>query len=364
GQRDELACPRCGAPIVETDTQCVNCGADLYRGRLVDQPSPQRPGLSVHHGIAEVQVGDVEYRTVPDAAIDWGSLSGGGFFDALSRSWRFFVACLRMVVDYPLMLLPSFLTLLVAAALLGAVWAILHFAGLDDQVFASDDKNSHGLWFWVVSVPLTLLVYAVVLSFMGMTVHMVDAYLRGRRATLGQALADVMNNFSALFYLALVNIVISILLSMARGRGERSWRNRAVDAADRVRDVANHLVVPVIMIEDKRIGEALKRAYQLFSRSILDIVIAELGLLMLNKVVGFVVVIFGAGALVATHVLVPPLFPLAVGSVVVAIVVATVITGFVRTAYYTCLYLWAAAMEALGTESVPAPAPLAKALAA
>jgi len=30
GESKRLRCPKCGAPIVETDTQCMSCGAKFY----------------------------------------------------------------------------------------------------------------------------------------------------------------------------------------------------------------------------------------------------------------------------------------------------------------------------------------------
>lgn len=48
-----------------------------------------------------------------------------------------------------------------------------------------------------------------------------------------------------------------------------------------------------------------------------------------------------------------------VGGTMIAVFAA--FSTFVRMAYYTCLYLWAAEVEAKG-QSAPAPLPLARAL--
>ena len=362
----ELKCPKCGAPILETDTECMNCGAELAHGRLVDEltPQPTAPGVHVDHGVIEVDAGSVEYRTLPTAvALNWGELAGGGFFDSLSRSWRFFTACLRMLADYPLMIVPALLSVLVSLMILGAAAGILYLTGAWEQWQQAEDSSTP--WqVYVVMVPAALVAYAAMLSFMGMIAHVVDAYLRGRRATLGQALRDVLQNFPALFYLAVVNTIISLLLSAARKR-TRGWAGRALtDTADRARMVANNLVVPVIMIEDKPFTEALKRAYELFKHSVLDIVVAELGLLLFNRIVGFVFALVAVSVLVVGVSMGPAFMAVGIAAVVGLLLITAALTSFIRTAYFTCLYLWAAAMEALGTEEVPAPEPLAKALAA
>ena len=361
---DSLTCPRCGAPIVATDTECMNCGAELDHGRLVDEAQPAAPGLQVESGVAGVEAGNVEYRTLPTAPVlDWSSLAGSSFFDRLSRSWRFFVACLQMLANYPLMIVPSLLSIVASLAVLAVAFAILYFTGLwDAWQEAGDDKTPWQVW--AVLIPATLVAYAAMLSFMGMIAHMVDAYLRGRRATLGQALADVIQNFPALFYLAVANLVIAMLTSAMRRRS-RSWAGRAAaNAADRARMVANNLVVPVIMIEDKPFIKALERAYDLFKGTVLDIIVAELGLLVFNRVIVLLLALVGTVLVVGMLAISQALLPVAIAAIVGLVLLAAAITSFIRTAYYTCLYLWAAAMEALETERVPAPEPIAKALAA
>ncbi|MCD6352462.1 MAG: zinc ribbon domain-containing protein [Armatimonadetes bacterium] len=360
---EELKCPRCGAPILLTDTECMNCGAELDHGRLVEDQTSQAPGVAVEHGIAEVVTPDVEYRTFPGAA-DWDSVPlGGGFFASLSRSWKFFLACVKMLSGYPLMLVPPLMGIFVSLAILASAFVVLKLTGLWDQWMQSDnDKTPWGVW--AVLAPFILLSYMALLSVMGMVAHMVDAYLRGRRATLGQALADVIKNAPALFYLAVINLVVSLLLSAVRSKS-RGWATRAATgAAERAREVVNSLLVPVIMLEDKPLRAASERAWALFRKRALDVIVAELGLLVLNRVVAFVTVLL-VGAMLAGAILVAQaLLPVAIAAAAGLIILTVAFTSFVRMAYYTCLYLWAAAMEAMGSEKVPAPEPIARALAA
>ena len=128
--------------------------------------------------------------------------------------------------------------------------------------------------------------------------------------------------------------------------------------------VANNLVVPVIMIEDKPFIKALERAYDLFKGTVLDIIVAELGLLVFNRVVVLLLALVGTALVVGMLAISQALLPVAIAAIVGLVLLAAAITSFIRTAYYTCLYLWAAAMAALETERVPAPEPIAKALAA
>lgn len=358
----ELKCPKCGAPILITDTECMNCGAELHRGRLAEEVMAAQ--TQAEEDVAEVIAGEVEYRTLPEAtSLDWSALAGEGFGATLSRSWRFFWACMQMLVRYPLMLIPALLSIVVSIAILAAAWGVMKVTGVWDMWMQAEDN--HTPWqVYAVGVPFALLSYIALLSFMGMTAHMVDVYLRGRRATLGQAFADVVKNFPALFYLAVVNVVVGLLLSLLREKSRSAVGRAAASAGERAQRLANLLLVPIIMLEDKPLREASKRAIELYRRSIVDIVIAELGLLLFNRTLGAVVAIIAAGLLVTAYLLYPSLLLVAVAGAIGLMILGAAVTSFIHTAYYTCLYLWTAAMEAMKTEDVPAPEPLAKALAA
>lgn len=361
-QPQELSCPRCGAKIFITDEQCMACGAELERGQLVEAEPPPAPGGREATPVGPAPVG-VEYRTLPGAPVlNWGDIPvGGGLFDMLSRSWSFFIAAMRMLFGYPLMLVPSLLSTLVAAAVLGAGYLVMHASGVW-QLYMDAPQGATPWQFWAMAVPFVLLSYAAMMAFMGMVVHMVGGYLKGQRATLRQAFADVVRNFPALFYLAVVNTVVDLLTSLAREKRRSAATEALTEAVEAAKRVSNHLLVPVIMLEDKPLKEAAKRAYALFRRRVIDVVIAEAGLLLANKVIGVVLgaplLAAVAWAAVAAKVLLPLMIAVAVG----VLVVQEAVTGFVRVAYYTCLYLWAAAMESKATELVPAPEPLAIAL--
>ncbi len=361
----ELKCPHCGADILDTDTECMSCGAEICAGPPVGQSQAGEAVVQTDDGEVEVVTPDTDYLTIPEAQrVDWADIAaGGGFLDSLSRSWRFFGACLRMLTAYPAMMVPPLLGVLVSFGTVGLAYGVLKLTGLW-EVAVSSGEHEMPLMVYVVLVPLFLLGYLCMLSVMGMVAHMVDVHLRGRRATLGQALADVIRNFPALFYLATVNTAVSLLLSLLRSK-TRSWGGRALTGvAERARDAANSLLVPVIMLEDKSLKEATTRAYSLFRRRVLDIVIAEMGLLVLGRVLAFLVAIFAVGLFVAASVSAQVMLPLAIAGVILVVTLVSAFTGFVRTAYYTCLYLWALAMESAQSEAVPAPEPLAKALAA
>jgi len=360
----ELRCPRCGAAVFATDDRCMSCGAELLRGQPVEQASAAL-GEGTDEAAEAARLTPVEYRTLPAAPpLRWTDIPvGGGFFDTLSRSWTFFAAALRMLTGHPVMLVPAMVSVVVALAILGAGYLTMRVTGVW-EMFIHAPREATPWQFWALAAPFVLLAYTAMMAFMGMVVHMVDVYLKGRRATLRQAFADVVHNFPALFYLAVVNTAVDLLTSLLRNKRRSAIERTLTEAVDTAQRVSTHLLVPVIMLEDRPLKEATQRAYALFRWRLLDVIVGEAGLLLANRVVSFLalapmLVLIGWAAWVAKA-----MVPIVIGVAVGLLIVLEAITGFVRTAYYTCLYLWAAAMEAAATDAVPAPEPLAKALAA
>jgi len=109
---------------------------------------------------------------------------------------------------------------------------------------------------------------------------------------------------------------------------------------------------------------AAERARALHSRQLLPIATGEIAVALVMRLimVGAVLAALSGALLVIRSLgMEAGLIALAGAGLFLAVVMA--FTQYVRTAYYTCLYLWAAAREQAG-ETAPAPAPLAAALSA
>src|SRR6185295_11381572 len=123
------------------------------------------------------------------------------------------------------------------------------------------------------------------------------------------------------------------------------------------------LLLPAIIIEDASFGDAMRRVRALHKGHMLMIGIGEVGVRLVTNVIGLVwflvifAVVYGAFALA------PPTAALVISFVVGGTLFALFVafSNFLRMAYYTCLYLWAAEVEKHG-QAAPAPLPLAIAL--
>jgi hypothetical protein len=293
-------------------------------------------------------------------AFPFGVRHSAGLWDSVSRALVFIRESVRMCFRDKDLIIPSLLSLAVSLVFLGAVLGVLWGTGLLDQI--RGDGKGGGVLAAVIGIAVAFCMYMISYFFTAMTVHLVDTFLKGRDAQLGAAFADAKKNLFALISLAIVSTLVAVATSALRRRG-RGGAGEAVGAAiDKLWTVATFLLLPVIILEDVSLGRALGRARSLHGRNLIPIAVGEIAVSLVTGVIGFAVVLLAAAALFAAASAfgAVAVLPLAiVGAVVFAAVVA--FNHYLRTAYYTCLYLWAAAAEQAG-ETALAPAPLAAAL--
>jgi hypothetical protein len=374
----KIPCPKCGAPVYLTDSECMACGVALTEGRIAEHiphGSPQtsasaRPdtmppsypradaGVSPQPGTTAPAV---PYR-VPPGTAPWNPARADlapGFFPSLSRAWVFFKESLAMGKADSDVLIPSVLAVLANLFVAGVLVLILH---LTDQLQPLLEEEAEPTAFlYSLLIGFTVIGYIISYFLTSMTVNMVDAYLRGQDANLKVAWADAMQNFWAILWLAVIATAVNLLTSAIRGKNRRSVSSLAADAVDKAWQVASLLLLPIIIIEDISFADASKRAMRLHKKSLIQLVVAEVGLTILQKVGGFLLLLIGILPAVLLYFMAPPLLYLGIGWAVLMLVLMTTLLMYVRTAFYTCLYLWAAAAETAG-DTVPAPAPLYRAL--
>ena len=354
---EKLTCPRCGADILYTDAQCISCGAYLDEGRLADMPAAAGETLEV-----EVEAAQPEYEISPHHAQPWDPSrmpTGGGFWIKLERGWTFLKQAMTMWVHDKDLLVPSILGLLNLLVFFGLCYWALYAAGLWGLLMSEDGESN--LLFWILAIPLTLAAYIITYFYTGMTVNLIDTHLKGRDAKLGQALQDALKNVGGLISLAVLSTIVAAISSAVRGKGSRA-RGLAAEAIDKTWQAATYLILPIIIIEDVPLREAMTRAWELHRSRLTDVVVAEIGVTLVNKILGTLALLAAIGQGILLVMASPALLPVAIAIAVGVISFAMIFTSYLRTAYYTCLYLWAAAAEA-ADQPVAAPKPLAEAVA-
>ncbi len=282
---------------------------------------------------------------------------------SLSRAWAFFRESITMATRDSDVIIPSLMAILANLVMIGLVAGILHLNGQLEPLL--DDDAEASLLLYAILVPMMLVGYVVSYFLTSMTVNMVDAYLRGEDAQLGVAWHDAVQNIGAILWLSVVATAVNLITSSMRSKRGRGLGDLAADGIDKTWQVASLLLLPIIIIEDSSFGDASRRAMALHRGNVVQLVIGEIGLTVLQRIVGLVLVIVGIAPPVIAYALggIGMVFYLSVSWAALVIVVTQALLMYVRAAFYTCVYLWAAAAE--GTRGrVPAPAPLAKALQA
>jgi hypothetical protein len=367
---EKLTCPACGASIVLTDNQCLDCGAALDEGRLTGTPTGERaaplevvlePEQAAPHRPAQppLQRPPVPYHVDPRAPI-WTQLNiprGHGIGSSLSRGWIFLKESLGLASRDSVVILPSVLSTIIGLAITGMLLLMIYLVNgslLGEQRHA--ESHSMQLVVAIVGFVATLTSF----WFMGMTADLVSAVLRRKPATLAHAWREACRNGLALLWLAVITVFVNALSRRARHTAplvgdilgdtiETGWR------------VAAYLLVPVVILEDIPLSQAYGRALQLHKSNVIGIIVGEIGI---SWITGFfsTIMILGtlAGGFFAYQAL-PALLPVLIASFIGVVVIIASAAGYVHMAYYTCLYEWAVATETAG-EAVPAPAPLAAAL--
>ncbi len=355
---EKLSCPNCGADIYYGDAQCLACGAMLDGGELADQAAfrPAVPEI-------EIDAAQPEYETSPEHPQPWDPTAmpiGGGFWMKLERGWIFMKQAMTMWLNDKDLMIPSALGLLNLAVFFGLCYWILSATGLWGRLM--DSESEEGLIFWIAGAAVALIAYVITYFYTAMTVNLIDTHLKGRDAKLGEAFQDALQNLFALVSLAVLSTAVGLISSAIRGKDRNIGRELASRAIDRTWLVATYLILPIIIIEDASIKEAISRGWNLHRSRLADVIVAEIGVVLVNRVIGTLAMLAALGLGIALYMTSPALLPVAIIVAAAIISFAMIFTSYLRTAYYTCLYLWAAASEA-AQQPVAAPKPLAAAVA-
>ena len=275
-----------------------------------------------------------------------------GFWDSWSKGWSFIKAAFGMARDNKKLLLPSLLQLFVSLGYF-ATWVV--------ALIAIEPQWSDGTWV-AVCLLATFGSFVIFYFFNGMTVNMVDVHLKGGTPSVAEGAKDAAKNFVAILFLSIVSTIVDQIVRAIREESGIVGRLLA-GLVEAVWTTFTFLLLPAIIIEDAGFGQAMKRVRELHKGHMLLIGLGEVGVRGVTSLIGFLwfllifgviyaafSVVGGTGALVISFV---------VGGGMFAAFVA--FATFIRMAYYTCLYLWAADVERQG-QSAPAPLPLAIAL--
>ncbi len=250
---------------------------------------------------------------------------------------------------------------LLAPSVYQVLISVVYWVAWVAVLVAIDPHWSDGQWA-VVGAIATFGSFLIFYFFCGITVNMIDVHLQGGTPSLSEGARDARKNFIAIVFLAIVSTIVESFARAAR-RNDSIVGRIVAGIVEAVWTTLSFLLLPTIIIEDVGFGDAMRRVRELHKGNFLLIGIGEVGVRMVTGLIGFVWMLLIVAVIY---------MDVAVFSGVTAMVIAFVVGGtmlalfvafstYLRMAYYTCLYLWAADVEKQG-QSAPAPLPLAIAL--
>ena len=275
-----------------------------------------------------------------------------GFIESWKKGWSFMGAAFSMARENKKLIAPSLIQVLVS---------IMYWVAWIAVLIAIHPHWSNGTWAGVGAIA-TFGSFLIFYFFCGMTVNMIDVHLKGGKPSVGDGARDAGKNFVAIIFLALVSTIIEMFARAARDNDSIVGKIVA-GIVEAIWTTLSFLLLPAIIIEDAGFGAAMKRVRALHKGNLLLIGIGEVGVRGVTGLIGFLWMMLVFGVIwVDVQVFsgwTALIFGVVVGGTMISLFVA--FSTYLRMAYYTCLYLWAADVEKQG-QSAPAPLPLAIAL--
>jgi len=379
-RRAAQPCGNCGRPGVVTE--CRECGREICSACAVAVAHARfclvcAPGdLAARHKAELAASGSTRPLPGPGFVAQVALPGDQGLRGNARRGFAFMRESLAMAFRDKDLLIPPLLSVICSIGfLVGALLLLGTYA-------ASGGFLSHAYMWGPLPIIIGafafifgcwVITYFITYFFAGMTVHLINVHLRGRDAKLPSAFRDAVRNTGALLLLAGASAVVSLLTALIRGltalmsgvkvlgRFIAAAGDSVASAVDGLRTVVVCLLLPIIIIEDVSLGKAIERAREIHAGNLIPIALAEIGVGMVNGFIGLAFLLLAYAAVHYARVSAPSSVTPTLVAVGVALVPVVAYTGFVRTAYYTCLYLWAVERSE-ARESAAVPRPLAVAL--
>ena len=296
---------------------------------------------------------------------------------SFSRGWNFLMQAWSMALKDKDLLKPSLYAMVV-----GMIISIIGIIPIIITAVAFGGSQFGQIVTGILGLILMFVQFAVTYVFSAMTVYLIYGYLTKGDGRMDEAWAVVRRDFVDILTLAAVSTLVGMLRSMTqKSRKNNIFANilrTALRAVEALWTEAALLVLPAMAIDDLNLKDGLARIVKITRENLLLIGISTVGVRWVTGLIGFVFtavglvlafVIGGGIASVAGNSTVILVVGIAIGALIffTFVMVASLFGSYTRTAYHTCLYIWARDVETAQVEGrstqIAAPAPLAAALA-
>jgi hypothetical protein len=252
-----------------------------------------------------------------------------------------------MVLEEPKLLLPSLVSVII-----GSFVSIVMIVPL----IIFDVIGRAGVYVFGIFIIAALFIsYVISYFFMGISSYAVYEHVKNGRSSLRKATSNAFSRSPTLLLLALTAAILTFIVRMLKNRSSRSSRRRGAmsiaggflaGVIQEGWDVASRLLVPVAVITGLGYVDTIKKSFDIVKNNLVVLGVGEVGIRIITGLFGFFGSLLSIGIGVGLFLLITEintLMAIGVGVVVAifGILLISTLNLFVRTSYYTLLYLWA-----------------------
>ncbi len=182
-----------------------------------------------------------------------------------------------------------------------------------------------------------LVSYFVVIFFNTALVSCVNSRLQGREMSVGEAISNAFSHVSSILAWALISATVGIILNLVRERGGFLGQIAAAVAGG-AWGLVTFFVVPVLVLEDKGVFDAIKESTTLIRKTWGESIIGSGSILLVFVLIG-VIGFAGMMATLLTGSMV--VFAIAVVLFIALVIVLAVVAAAMQGIFVTALYTYA-----------------------
>jgi hypothetical protein len=179
--------------------------------------------------------------------------------------------------------------------------------------------------------------YFVVIFFNTALISCVNARLQGKEMSVGEGISNALRHLPSILGWALVSATVGIILNLLRERGGFVGQIAAALVGG-AWGLVTFFVVPVLVLEDKGVFDAVKESASLIRKTWGETIIGSGSIMLVFIIVGVV----GFLGVLATMVLGSPIvFGIALALFIVLVIILAVVAAAMQGIFVTALYSYA-----------------------
>jgi hypothetical protein len=194
-----------------------------------------------------------------------------------------------------------------------------------------------GLFFYAALFVFYLASYFVVIFFNTALISCVNARLQGRNMSVGEGLSNALRHFTPILGWALLSATVGIILQLIRERGGIVGQIASAIAGG-AWGLVTFFVVPVLVLEDKGVFDAIKESTALIRKTWGESIIGSGSIMLVFIVIG-VLGLLGVFATMMLGSIV--LFGIALVLFIALVIVLAVVAAAMQGIFVTALYSYA-----------------------